>query len=109
MSIEMSETSVIENAVRELLSTYHDLNGSVVEELGEPPTPLEFMKFVHKGRPFVIRGGILDWPAMQWTVEYLKETMGETAIQVAVTPSGSVPSIEGVPKSRKPDRRSLEC
>lgn len=85
---------MLEDAVRELLSTYHELNGSVVDELHEPPTPLEFMKFVHKGRPFVVRGGVSDWPAMQWTIEYLKERMGETTIQVAVTPEGSVASFD---------------
>lgn len=80
--------------MKELLSTYHELNGSVVEELHEPPTPLEFMKFVHKGRPFVVRGGVSNWPAMQWTVEYLMERMGKTAIQVAVTPEGLVSSFD---------------
>lgn len=94
MNMANSETSVLDDAVRELLVTYQELNGSVVEELNEHPTPLEFMKYVHKGRPFVVRGGVSDWPAMQWTVEYLKKTMGETAIQVAVTPSGSVSQFE---------------
>ena len=85
-----SDASRLDEAVKELLVTYQALNGSVVEELYEHPTPLEFMRYVHKGRPFVVRGGISDWPALQWTIEYLKRTMGKTAIQVAVTPSGSV-------------------
>lgn len=100
MGMDHSETSMIEEAVKELLISYHELNGAVVEELNEPPTPLEFMRFVHKGRPFIIRGGISDWPAMQWTIEYLKEVMEKKAIQVAVTPSGLVASIR-IEKARK--------
>lgn len=88
------EASVIDEAVRELLVTYQELNGSVVEELYEHPTPLEFTRYVHRGRPFVVRGGVSNWPAMQWTIEYLKKTMGDTAIQVAVTPSGSVSQLK---------------
>jgi peptidyl-lysine (3S)-dioxygenase / protease len=85
------ETSTLDDAVKELISTYQELNPSTVEELHEPPTPLEFMRYVHKGRPFVVRGAVSHWPAAtQWTVEYLKEVMRETAIQVAVTPSGLV-------------------
>lgn len=84
-------TPALEDAVKELIITYQELNGSTVEELHEAPTPLEFMRYVHKGRPFVIRGAVSHWPAATlWNVEYLKRVMGETAIQVAVTPSGSV-------------------
>ena len=89
-----SETSDLDDAVRELLATYQELNGSIVEELHEHPTPLEFMRYVHKGRPFVVRGGVSDWPAMQWTIEYLKQIMGKTTIQVAVTPSGLVSGVK---------------
>lgn len=85
---------MIDDAIRELLITYQELNGSVVEELHEHPTPLEFMRYVHRGRPFVVRGGVSDWPALQWTIEYLKQTMGDTMIQVAVTPSGSVAQLK---------------
>lgn len=84
----------LDDAVKELLVTYQELNGSVVKELHEHPTPLEFMRYVNKGRPFVVRGGVSDWPATQWTIEHLKKMMGETAIQVAVTPSGLVPRLK---------------
>jgi jumonji domain-containing protein 7 len=83
-------SSTITDAITDLLQTYHELNGSAVDELCSVPTPLEFMKYVHRGRPFVVRGGVSDWPAMRWTIDSLKGRMGDSGIQVAVTPSGLV-------------------
>lgn len=79
---------MIDEAVEDLLSDYHELNGSVITELSETPSPLEFMRFVKKGQPFVVRGAVLDWPAIQWTVESLENIMRDTAVHVATTPSG---------------------
>lgn len=76
-------------AMEELISTYHELNGSNVDELAELPTPLEFMQYVRRGRPFVIRGAVSEWPAMQWTVEYLENEMKGCRVQIAMTPSGN--------------------
>lgn len=79
-------------AMDELISTYHELNGNNIDELAELPTPLEFMQYVRRGRPFVIRGAVSEWPAMQWTVEYLENEMKGGRVQIAMTPSGLVRS-----------------
>lgn len=77
-------------AIEALLTSYHELNTSSVDELTEAPSPLAFMRYVAKNIPFVVRQGVSHWPAMLWNMEYLKEVMGDTAIEVAITPSGSV-------------------
>lgn len=82
--------STIYTAMEELIATYHELNGSHVDELAEIPTPLEFMQYVRRGRPFVIRGAVSEWPAMQWTPEYLENEMKGSRVQIAMTPSGLV-------------------
>lgn len=84
--------STIYTAMEELITTYHELNGSHVDELAELPTPLEFMQYVHRGRPFVIRGAVSEWPAMHWTTEYLENEMKGSRVQIAMTPSGLVKS-----------------
>lgn len=78
----------LDQAIEELLLSYQELNRNHVEELLQVPSPLEFMRFVRKGRPFVVRGAILDWPAVQWTVEFLESTMAGKPVKVAITPSG---------------------
>ena len=82
----------MDTAMEELISTYHELNGSHVDELAELPTPLEFMQYVRRGRPLVIRGAVSEWPAMQWTTEYLETKMRGSRVQIAMTPSGLVKS-----------------
>lgn len=77
-------------AIEALLSSYHELNTSSVDELTEVPSPLAFMRYVAKNVPFVVRRGVSHWPAMLWNMKYLKEVMGDTTIEVAITPSGSV-------------------
>jgi len=75
----------------ELLTTYNELNNSLIDELPEVPSPLEFMRYVARNRPFVVRGGASDWKATQtWSVEVLKERMGGMSVNVAVTPAGYV-------------------
>ncbi|MCJ1427013.1 hypothetical protein MMC29_004916 [Sticta canariensis] len=85
--------SSMETAMEELISTYHELNGSHVDELAELPTPLEFMQYVRRGRPLVIRGAVSEWPAMQWTAEYLETEMTGSRVQIAVTPSGNADAV----------------
>jgi len=76
-------------ATAELLVTYHELNGDI-EELPEP-SPLSFMRFVARNRPFVVRGGCSTWQAQRkWDATYLQEIMKDTPVNVAVTPHGSV-------------------
>ena len=72
-----------------VITSYHELNASVVEELIEEPSPLEFMRYVARNRPFVVRGAASDWDAVkQWDAKYLREAMHGQSVEVAITPLG---------------------
>jgi peptidyl-lysine (3S)-dioxygenase / protease len=78
-------------AYNNLLETYQDLNGSHIDELHAEPSPLEFMRYVSRNRPFVVRSGAKNWPAVQnWNVAYLKACMQNRKVNIAVTPYGFV-------------------
>jgi hypothetical protein len=78
-------------ALENLIITYHELNSSAVDELTSEPSPLEFMRYVARNRPFVVRGGAAHWYATQrWNAEYLRSVMGSSKVNVAVTPAGFV-------------------
>ena len=75
--------------IEEAIKTYCELNAAVVDELAESPSPLEFMRFVAKNRPFVVRDAATDWTAIhQWSAEYLRERMAGREVNVAITPFG---------------------
>lgn len=77
------------DSIAELLINYNDLNSSSIDELLEVPSPLEFMRYVARNRPFVLRGGASDWKATRtWSAEVLKERMAGMSVNVAVTPKG---------------------
>ncbi|OQO10224.1 hypothetical protein B0A48_04581 [Cryoendolithus antarcticus] len=77
-----------------LITNYHELNSSIVDELPDIPSPLEFMRHVAKNRPFVVRGGARDWPACRkWNAAYLRKAMGNSTIKVANTPLGNADAI----------------
>src|SRR4051812_22029115 len=66
-------------ALENLIVSYHELNSSVVDELTSEPSPLEFMRYVARNRPFVVRGGTKHWPATRrWNAEYLRNVMGSS-------------------------------
>ncbi|KAH7914350.1 cupin-like domain-containing protein [Hygrophoropsis aurantiaca] len=66
---------------------YYEMNGSHIEILDAPPTPIEFSRLIHISRPVVIKG--LQIPASaRWTNDYLVKKMGEHSISVAFTPNG---------------------
>lgn len=76
---------LIENA----LNNYHDLNAAVVDELEGEPSPLEFMRYVAKNRPFVARQAATEWKAVkEWNATYLEDVMEGQKVRVAVTPLG---------------------
>lgn len=76
--------------VAELLSTYEELNGSVITELNTEPSALEYMRFVALNTPFVIRGTASEWKATRlWNRAYLEDAMKTQTVNVAVTPKGS--------------------
>lgn len=81
----------IKDSITAAITTYHDLNASVVDELEDEPSPLEFMRFVSKNRPCVVRNAAKEWTATRkWDAEYLKRKMEGQKVQVAVTPFGCV-------------------
>ncbi|KAG5985801.1 hypothetical protein E4U43_005877, partial [Claviceps pusilla] len=83
-------TSPNESALRHLITTYYELNSSSIEELDCEPSPLEFMRYVSRNTPFVIRGGASSWKATrQWNAAYLKEALAGQSVNVAVTPHGN--------------------
>lgn len=73
----------------EVLSAYHELNSSGVEERSGEPTPLEFSRGVRQNFPVVFRGAVSHWKAVtNWRAAYLRDTMGSESIAVAETPLG---------------------
>lgn len=78
-----------QDPLADLIATYHELNATVVDELYQEPSALEFMRYVAKNRPFVVRGGARDWQAFgKWDAAYLADVMKDADVQVAVTPCG---------------------
>ncbi|KLU88426.1 hypothetical protein MAPG_07412 [Magnaporthiopsis poae ATCC 64411] len=76
--------------IEELITAYNELNSSAVDELDEEPSPLEFMRYVSRNTPFVIRRGASNWPAAkQWSVSFLRDALAGETVNVAVTPKGN--------------------
>ncbi|KAI1076071.1 phospholipase A2 [Whalleya microplaca] len=76
--------------IAELITTFHELNSNAIEELDEEPSPLEFMRYVARNTPFVIRGGAADWTATRrWNADYLRGFLAGHHVNVAVTPAGN--------------------
>ncbi|KAI1444658.1 putative pla2g4b [Annulohypoxylon stygium] len=79
-----------EDPIAELITSFNELNSGSVEELDEEPSPLEFMRYVARNTPFVVRRGAADWPATQrWNAAYLRESLAGHRVNVAVTPFGN--------------------
>lgn len=79
----------MDDAFSNLITTYHELNPAVVDELDQEPSPLEFMRYVAKNRPFVVRQAAADWKAVRdWDGPYLRSTMADKEVKVAMTPLG---------------------
>ena len=75
--------------IQELITSFNELNSWQTEELDEEPSPLEFMRFVARNTPFIIRGGAVGWTAYKtWNLTYLKEALKDQPVNVAVTPYG---------------------
>lgn len=79
----------IRDALTNLIEEYNELNLSTIDELDEEPSPLEFMRYVAKNRPFVIRGAARNWDACRrWNAKYLTKVMRDSLVKVAMTPKG---------------------
>lgn len=77
----------------ELITTYNELNNSVVDVLQEEPSPLEFMRYVAQNTPFVVRSGAAGWRASKiWSAAYLRDFLKNETVNVAVTPKGNADS-----------------
>lgn len=82
--------------IAELLITYNELNSGVIAELDEEPSPLEFMRYVSKNTPFVVRRAAVGWEACRtWNARYLGDQLDQATVNVAVTPKGWVWTMRG--------------
>ena len=82
--------SSVADAMTDMLTAYHELN-SDIHILYEEPSSLQFMRYVAKNRPFIVRQGCSKWHAVRnWNADYLGEVMKDMPIKVAVTPCGLV-------------------
>ncbi|RBA10669.1 hypothetical protein FPRO05_05258 [Fusarium proliferatum] len=92
-----------DEAIENLISTFNELNSNSIDELHNEPSPLEFMRYVARNTPFVIRGGASSWKACQdWNSAYLLSVMKGQNVNVAVTPYGNA-DMPTVP----PDKESM--
>ena len=79
--------------LEEMITLYQDLNSSSIDVLTSKPSPLEFMRYVARNRPFVVRNALTSWPAYKkWTPRYLNQTLSNSSINVALTPHGNADS-----------------
>jgi jumonji domain-containing protein 7 len=84
----------------ELLDSYHDINSQTVTELHQEPTPLEFMRFVARNQPFVIRNNSNpDFRRITktWSSMYLSNKMHKKQVRVAITPAGNADAVVQLP------------
>src|SRR4051812_6545407 len=78
-----------DDPVAELIRAYQELNSPLVSELFEDISALEFMRYVARNRPFVLRGGAAEWKATRtWSLATLKDLLRDQLVNVAVTPKG---------------------
>ncbi|KAG9204236.1 hypothetical protein G6514_001309 [Epicoccum nigrum] len=94
----LEEGATLHDAIRDLITTYHDLNPTQIDTLTEEPSPLEFMRHVARNRPFVIKDGAANWPARKkWNAAYLKAVMKGQSVNVSLTPHGNADSVVDLP------------
>lgn len=75
----------------EVITTYNELNSPIIEELDGEPSPLEFMRYVSRNTPFVVRKAAATWSATKmWNAQYLEDSLRDQTVNVAVTPKGFV-------------------
>lgn len=85
-------------SITDLITTYHDLNPSTPDILHEEPSPLEFMRYVARNRPFIVKNGAASWKARQrWNAAYLKSVMAGQTVNVSLTPHGNADSVVSLP------------
>ncbi|MCJ1275145.1 hypothetical protein MMC21_002945 [Puttea exsequens] len=99
-----------DEATRRMVMNYRELNGPV-DVLDEEPSPLGFMRYVARNRPFIVRGGCSQWEASRkWNTAYLRETMMESRVLVAITPQGNADaSVENPQDGQRYFAKPFEC
>ncbi|KAI0832600.1 Clavaminate synthase-like protein [Trametes gibbosa] len=90
-------------ALRWLSQEYHDLNGSQFDVLEKFPTPLEFSRLVHIGRPVLIRDSAISNSTEDthiWSSSWIIDKMGHRKISVAITPNGRADAVTSGPDGK---------
>ncbi|KAF1918417.1 cupin-like domain-containing protein [Ampelomyces quisqualis] len=87
-----------------LLDNYHDINSQTVTELSREPSALEFMRFVARNQPFVVRNNraltripCFSEPLRTWNAAYLSKKMNNQPVTVAMTPKGNADAVVQLP------------
>ncbi|KAJ3212901.1 JmjC domain-containing protein 7 [Dinochytrium kinnereticum] len=85
------------HALERLSHEARDFGACELDYHDGPPTPLEFLRMIHVGRPVIITNVATKWPAMKkWTDRnYLESTLGSNPLTVAVTPNGLADAVVG--------------
>ncbi|KAG7127552.1 JmjC domain-containing protein E like [Verticillium longisporum] len=79
-----------EDNIADLITTYNELNSNRIEELADEPSALEFMRYVARNTPFVVRNAATSWEAYKrWDKDFLLKTLEDQSVNVAVTPHGN--------------------
>ena len=79
----------LESCTAEMLEAYSETNNDYIDLLSEEPTPLDFMRYVAKNRPFIVKQGCSTWPAVRkWNIDYMLQKMGDAKVDIAQTPYG---------------------
>lgn len=79
----------MESHFQDLIRTYHELNSEHIDVLDSEPSPTQFMKYMAKNRPFLVKAGCSAWAAVRkWNEAYLTQKMGKGAVKIAITPHG---------------------
>ncbi|CAI6332250.1 unnamed protein product [Periconia digitata] len=99
----------VDDAVRDLITSYHSFNSTTIDELSEEPSALEFMRYVSRNRPFVVRKGAENWKARQkWNAAYLSGVLKDQSVNVAITPYGNADSVIELPDpSQDPKTKNM--
>ncbi|KAH7380319.1 cupin-like domain-containing protein [Phaeosphaeria sp. MPI-PUGE-AT-0046c] len=96
---ELPKGATVHDAIKGLLENYHDINSASVTELTQEPTPLEFMRFVARNQPFIIRnkpGPQFQKTLKLWNAEYLCQKMSDHPVTVACTPNGKADAVHSL-------------
>ncbi|KAM0335715.1 hypothetical protein ACHAQA_000765 [Verticillium albo-atrum] len=90
-----------DDPIADLITTYNELNSNRIEELTDEPSPLEFMRYVARNTPFVVRNAATSWEAFKrWDKEFLNNTLDGQSVNVAVTPHGNADAPTPLPDGR---------